>query len=214
MSTVLFICNPMISHWFTVQPFNIKSSLDIDYARLILNKTQISQLCSRHESVLSKSIYQVWRRKKRFRQLFHDIRSPTGLENITPNPDLLSLSVSPVQAHDLHSSISYCHMTQIKTAKLHNCYVYLQRRRSCFKVKHKLHTLVLESSTARMLILAVMHESIYCGVYIMNEEELHVQICELHKESKGIMGKRAVGDCLFYGFIGEAPGCVTCMFPK
>lgn len=58
--------------------------------------------------------------------------------------------------------------------------------------------LVLRSSTARMLILAVMHECIYCGVYIMNEEELLVQICGLHKESKGIMGKRALWNSFFF----------------
>lgn len=49
-----------------------------------------------------------------------------------------------------------------------------------------------------MLILAVMRESIYCGVYIMNEEELHVQICGLHKERKGIMGKRALWNCFLW----------------
>lgn len=59
-----------------------------------------------------------------------------------------------------------------------------------------------------------MHENIYCGVYIMNEEELLVQICGLHKESKGIMGKRAPWNSFFYGFVGKALGCITCMFPK
>ena len=60
-----------------------------------------------------------------------------------------------------------------------------------------------------MLILAVMHESIYCGVYIMNEEELLVQICGLYKESKGIVGKRAQWRFFFsflYGVVGEALG--------
>lgn len=42
-----------------------------------------------------------------------------------------------------------------------------------------------------MLILAVMHECIYCAVYIINEEKLLLQICGLHKESKGLMGKRS-----------------------
>lgn len=58
-----------------------------------------------------------------------------------------------------------------------------------------------------------MHESICRAVYIMNGDELLVQICGLHKESKGIMGKRALWIC-FYSFVGEALGCVTYMFPK
>lgn len=49
-----------------------------------------------------------------------------------------------------------------------------------------------------MQILAVMHESIYCGVYIMNEEDLLVQICGLYKESKGIVGKRALWNSLSF----------------
>lgn len=43
-----------------------------------------------------------------------------------------------------------------------------------------------------------MHESIYWGVYIMNEEELIVQICGLNKESKGIVGKRALWIHFFF----------------
>lgn len=37
------------------------------------------------------------------------------------------------------------------------------------------------------MLIAVMHESIYSDIYIyiMNEEELLVQICGLHKESCG-----------------------------
>lgn len=48
------------------------------------------------------------------------------------------------------------------------------------------------------MLMAVMHESIYCDIYIMNEEELLVQICGLHKESKGTMGKRALWNNFFY----------------
>lgn len=43
------------------------------------------------------------------------------------------------------------------------------------------------------MLIGVMHESIYCDIYIMNEEELVVQICGLHKESKGTISKEPCG---------------------
>lgn len=42
------------------------------------------------------------------------------------------------------------------------------------------------------MLIAVLHESIYCDVYIMNEEELLIQICGLHKESEGTTAKAAL----------------------
>lgn len=53
------------------------------------------------------------------------------------------------------------------------------------------------------MLIAVLHESIYCDVYIMNEEELLIQICGLHKESKGTAAKGALWNS-FYGFVGKA----------
>lgn len=49
-----------------------------------------------------------------------------------------------------------------------------------------------------MLILAVMHGSIYCSVYIIDEERLAVQICGLHKDSNEFVGKRALWICSFW----------------
>lgn len=53
------------------------------------------------------------------------------------------------------------------------------------------------------MLKAVLHESIYCDVYIMNEEELLIQICGLHKESEGTTAKGARWNS-FYGFVGKA----------
>lgn len=59
---------------------------------------------------------------------------------------------------------------------------------------------ILNSCIAPMLILAVLHESTYCAVYIMNEEELLVQICGLPKESKKFMGERILWFFIFSWF--------------
>lgn len=41
------------------------------------------------------------------------------------------------------------------------------------------------------MLITVLHESVYTDVCIMNEVELLIQICGLHKESKG-RGKGAL----------------------
>lgn len=101
-------------------------------------------------------------------------------------------------------------MTKIKTCIFNTCILGLQvfcKENKCLASYITCEGIVLKclvilfsfqtSGTAHMLILAVMHKSIYCVVYIMNEEELLVQICGLHKESMGIMGKRALWNCFF-----------------
>lgn len=61
------------------------------------------------------------------------------------------------------------------------------------------------------MLITVLHESVYADVCIMNEVELLIQICGLHKESKG-RGKEPCGVSL-YGLLGEAHGCCAYTFP-
>lgn len=65
-------------------------------------------------------------------------------------------------------------------------------------------SLVFLEEAMQPMLITVLHESLYSDVCIMNEVELLIQICGLHKESKG-RGKRALWSISLW-VVSEAHG--------
>lgn len=63
------------------------------------------------------------------------------------------------------------------------------------------------------MLITVLHESVYTDVCIMNEVELLIQICGLHKESKG-RRKRSPVEYLFMACLVKLMAAVLIPSPS
>lgn len=70
---------------------------------------------------------------------------------------------------------------------------------------------VFSAEAMQPMLITVLHESLYSDVCIMNEAELLIQICGLHKESKG-RGKGALWSVSLW-VVSEAHGCCAYTSP-